>query len=101
MKSHKVSIQMTAEGRLNTEPKRLIASAGDTIQWSSPDGEVVLHFKPGDTPFDTHIVRGGEPHTAMRKGTFPYRCTLKKKDSEQVIDWPDDGADVEISNRGN
>jgi hypothetical protein len=100
MIAHKIKVQLEAGGRLSALPKSTKADIGDLIEWRCDEGDVTLHFKPDESPFASPVVHGKSQYMVLRSGKFPYRCTLKKKDTGEMIDWPDDGADVVISTRG-
>jgi hypothetical protein len=49
---------------------------GDTVKYTSDDGDVRVEFPAGHTPYDKAIVRKGETATVLHEGTFRCKCFI-------------------------
>ena len=51
VRHHYIQVSLGTDGQIICDPTKTHVAAGDTVQWRSVAGAIVVHFGP-DTPFD-------------------------------------------------
>ncbi|HWZ41864.1 MAG TPA: hypothetical protein VNW97_00230 [Candidatus Saccharimonadales bacterium] len=64
-------------------PKPGSMNVGETVHYSSDDGEVRVEF-PKETPFDTDVVINSDVKKLIKKGTFHCGCSITLKDGTSI-----------------
>jgi len=80
--------KLTAAGRLNI---------GDTVRFSSPEGQIKVEIVSGTTPATpfrepgTTITDPNRTYNVAQNGQFSFHCMLKGPGDPGFVGWPEHG----------
>src|SRR5437879_1376206 len=89
---HEIKIILTTdkEGKRHAVPQLPasgVMNKGDTVHYSSDDGDVRVEFLAG-SPFDTNVMTNSDVKELKQPGKFHCGCSIRLKDDPEVtVGW--------------